>query len=196
MEVWKKEGRKRRFETPPRRGLKARREVCLRGGSRGVQKSFMQNASAWRRQMAARSFLCPNAASKTRLAPGSAYPHAGRGRAKAAGGAHGWQAVLPQVRQDLHQGALIRMPVAAGQKPQGAHGWQAVLPQISGLARGSAYPHAGDIRETPQGERAGRRFEHIAKKQTDKAAVRQRRRDGKRGEVMGKNAFDGVSAFA
>ena len=64
MEVWKKEGRKRRFETPPRRGDKARREVCLRGGSRGVQKSFMQNASAWRRQMAARSFLCPNAANK------------------------------------------------------------------------------------------------------------------------------------
>ena len=152
MEVWKKEGRKRRFEAPPRRGLKARREVCLRGGSRGVQKSFMQNASARRRQMAARSFLCPNAASKTRLAPGSAYPHAGRGRAKAAGGArvasrpaasktrlapgsayphagdirqkpqgaHGWQAVLPQVRQDLRRGALIRMPVAAGQKPQGA----------------------------------------------------------------------------
>ena len=31
------------------------------------------------------------------LAPGSAYPHAGRGRAKAAGGAHVWQAVLPQI---------------------------------------------------------------------------------------------------
>ncbi len=43
-----------------------------------------------------------------------------------------------QVRQDLHQGALIRMPVAAGQKPQGAHGWQAVLPQVrQDLRRGA-----------------------------------------------------------
>ena len=149
MEVWKKEGRKRRFEAPPRRGLKARREVCLRGGSRGVQKSFMQNASAWHRQRAARSFLCPNAANKRtctgsafrtpvtsgksrrgsawvtnrpaankRTCTGSAFPHAGRGRAKAAGGARGWQTVLPQ---------------------------------ISGLARGSAYPHAGRGREKAAG---------------------------------------------
>ena len=129
MEVWKKEGRKRRFETPPRRGLKARREVCLRGGSRGVQKSFMQNASARRRQMAARSFLCPNAANK-RTCTGSAFPHAGRGRAKAAGGARGWQTVLPQVRQDLHRGALIRMLVAAGQKRRGS-AWVANRPAAS-----------------------------------------------------------------
>lgn len=129
MEVWKKEGRKRRFEAPPRRGDKARREVCLRGGSRGVQKSFMQNASARRRQRAARSFLCPNAANK-RTCTGSAFPHAGRGRAKAAGGARGWQAVLPQVRQDLHRGSAYPHAGCGRAKAQGS-AWVASRPAAS-----------------------------------------------------------------
>ena len=57
-----------------------------------------------------------------------------------------------QVRQDLHGGALIRMPVAAGQKPQGG-ARVASRPAASKtrLAPGSAYPHAGHIREKPQG---------------------------------------------
>ena len=156
MEVWKKEGRKRRFEAPPRRGDKARREVCLRGGSRGVQKSFMQNASARRRQRAARSFLCPNAANK-RTCTGSAFPHAGRGRAKAAGGARGWQAVLPQVRQDLHRGSAYPHAGRGRAKAAGgARGWQAVLPQVrQDLHRGALFRMPVAAGQKPQGERAG-----------------------------------------
>ena len=46
--------------------------------------------------------------------------------------------------------------VSCKTQARGAGRWRrgafyARTPQISGLAPGSAYPHAGDIRETPQG---------------------------------------------
>ena len=64
------------------------------------------------------------------LASGRAFPHAGRGRAKAAGGARGWQTVLPQVRQDLHRGSAYPHAGRGRAKAQGS-AWVASRPAAS-----------------------------------------------------------------
>ena len=69
---------------------------------------------------------------------------AGRGRRGA------FYARTPQI-SGLARGALIRMLVAAGQKRRGSARVASRPAANKRTCTGGAYPHAGDIRETPQG---------------------------------------------